>query len=352
MQLAAGKGRCGAIEREVTQADFLQETQPLRDLVNKDCTYPLQALAVEPADAFKKEQCVRDREGRDLMQPSSRESHRAGGAVEPGPAALRAGDKAEQRRQRRAQIVLILLLSLIPQAPQRRQQALVTLEQGSYRLCGQGFKGRLALGPVGEGGGDFSKCLFGKKFPEAFQNLCQRQAALGNDARRIELPNLAIAGAARAGAVGVVEAESPRLGLRDLDEAAWTLEDRAVSLVVPVAVVDVGDDDPAAALLQRRVQRFRQPFGEAGTHHQSVDDHLDGVLLPGIEPHGVANFVKHAVHPGPQEAPLPDPGKNLFVVAGGFARERRQQINFASLGESKVRRTISATECLITGVPH
>ncbi len=114
--------------------------------------------------------------------------------------------------------------------------------------------------------------------------------------------------------------------------AARAFQDRRVGLVVPIAIIDVRNDDMASSHLERGVERFRETFAKIRPYHEAVDHDLDGMFLPGFEIHIVANLVQDAIDPRPQKAALPDLGEYLFVVAQPVSHQGRQQINLPALG--------------------
>ena len=156
--------------------------------------------------------------------------------------------------------------------------------------------------------------------------------------------------AGRAGAVGIVEREQPRLDLGDGeagDRAGEFLgeDDAVLALLVALlqlallrrglvglAVGDLGDGQTVGQF-QRGLERVRQARGDVAAHHDAVDHHLDVVLELLVEGRGLGDLVEGAVDLDALEALLQQLGQLLAVLALAAAHDRRQQIEARALGQ-------------------
>ena len=111
----------------------------------------------------------------------------------------------------------------------------------------------------------------------------ERLVRIGNDQFRVDLQVVADARARRAGAVGRVEGEGARLDLVELElvavRAGPLLGERLAAVRVGRVQVDVVGDDDALGEAQRRFDRVGEPLADAVLDDQTVDHHLDRVLL-------------------------------------------------------------------------
>ena len=191
----------------------------------------------------------------------------------------------------------------------------------------------------------------------------QRGFRVGNDERRIDPELGAEAAADRAGAVGVVEREQPRLDLGDgearhragefggEEDAPRSLplpacgeragvrgKARCTALPLTLASLDLSphagrggrvrelDDREPVRKLECGLETLRQPRRHVGPHDDPVDHHLDVVLELLVERGGVCDLVELPIDLQPLEAALHQIGDFLAVLAFPSADDRRQQI--------------------------
>ena len=133
--------------------------------------------------------------------------------------------------------------------------------------------------------------------------LGQGQVRVGHDQVGVDLLADAEAGAFRAGAVGRVERERPRLQVVDGERvpvrAGQLLGEPLLAVRMVVLAVDELQHDDAVGQVQRRLHRIGQPLLGAGLDRQPVDDHLDVVLFLLLQLRRVGQRIHHAVDADP-----------------------------------------------------
>ena len=190
----------------------------------------------------------------------------------------------------------------------------------------------------------------GRLRPGRDRALAQGQFLVGDDEVLVDMLLDAEAAAGRAGAIGIVEGEQPRLDFRN-GEAG----DRAGELfreqdaLGPALVVDlcgllvgflflggrrrIGIFDHREALgeLQRGLKAFRQALADVGAHHDAVDHDVDVVREFLVERRRFRELVERAVDLDALKALLEVFGELLLVLALAAAHDRRQQIEAGAL---------------------
>ncbi len=163
------------------------------------------------------------------------------------------------------------------------------------------------------------------------------------------------AAAGRAGAIGIVEREQPRLDFRNCEAGNRAGEFlREQNPLRPALVVDlcgllvglllvglfvgrrrVGIFDHRQPLgeFQRGLETFRQPLADVGPHHDAVDHDIDVVREFLVERGRLRQLVEGAVDLDPLESLLEIFGELLAVLALAAAHDRRQQIEPCALGQ-------------------
>ncbi len=120
--------------------------------------------------------------------------------------------------------------------------------------------------------------------PRRHRTFGERQVGIGHDEVRVDLLADAEAAAFRAGAVGRVERERPRLevvdGQRVAVGAGQLLGEPLLAVWVVVLAVDELQHDDAVGQIQRRLDRVGEALLGAGLDGQPVDHDLDVVLFP------------------------------------------------------------------------
>ena len=154
------------------------------------------------------------------------------------------------------------------------------------------------------------------------------------------------AAAGRAGAIGVVEREQPRLDLRDGEAGNRAGELlREQNALRPALVVDlcgllvrlflfrrtrrrvgVFDHREPFGQFQRGLNAFGKALADIRAHHDAVDDHVDVVREFLVEDRRFRKLIELAVDLDPLEALLEPVGELLLVFALAAAHDRREQI--------------------------
>jgi hypothetical protein len=193
------------------------------------------------------------------------------------------------------------------------------------------------LGELGEGHvgidaerGDGALRLAGERersaaAPGDDRALPQRAPRIGDDALGVDARARADAVAGRAGAVGPVEREHPRLDRRERDAAV----DAGEALAHPqglraLALAGEIDEQAAFAELERQLDRVGEAALHALLHDDAVDDDVEVVDLGAVEDDLVAEVDDLAVDPGADEAfPAQALDLELELAAAG-AGDRRE----------------------------
>ncbi len=210
---------------------------------------------------------------------------------------------------------------------------LVPYRKNSCESGGQVLPRRVEVDVVALGDrlGELVVVVGGAHRPRGDRALADRQRRVGDDELGVDLHLRAQPGAARAGAVGSVEREDPRL---ELDQAGPV--DRAGELLregehpaagagaAGIRFVDQLDLDQPVGERHRRLDRVRQPLAQVGLHHQPVDDDGDVVLVLLVEHDLLVEPAQLAVDLDPAEALGPQLLELLAVLALAPAHDRRQ----------------------------
>ena len=186
--------------------------------------------------------------------------------------------------------------------------------------------------------------------PRLQRALVQREGRVGDDQLGVDHPLEAEPVAALAGAVRRVEGEDPRLELGDRgaaleagellgEEQVRRLRSRrdesdfdARSLPRPWRAIQL-DLDQAAGERGGGLDRLREPAAQVRLHHQPVDDDRDVVLVLLVEDYLLVEAAQLAVDQGPRVALEPHLLEQLPVLALAAADDRRHDHEFAPLLE-------------------
>ena len=169
--------------------------------------------------------------------------------------------------------------------------------------------------------------------------LGQRQRGVGDYQRRVDFLGESQPQTGRAGAIGGVEAEVPRLqvvhrmtvyrtgqGQREALLAAWQ------------AGCVIGQQlDYQVALGQTggSLHRLGQAAGSLGFQHYTVDYHLDVMLVLLVQIYRFGQRIDLAVHPHPGKALLVQVGEQLAVLALAPPDYRRHDMRPLAIGRSQ-----------------
>ena len=170
--------------------------------------------------------------------------------------------------------------------------------------------------------------------PGLDRTLVERALRVGHDQLRVDLLLGAQARALRAGAVGRVEGERPRLQVLDRQRvvvgAGQVLGEAPLPVrVVLVQVDEVQYDDPASQG-QRRLDRVGQPLPGAGLDGEPVDHHLDGVLLLLLQLRRLGQRVYHAVDARPRVALGLQLAEQVEVLPLAAAHDRGEHLELGA----------------------
>ena len=154
----------------------------------------------------------------------------------------------------------------------------------------------------------------------------QGQGLVGHHKRRIEIILYAKPVTLRAGAVRVVEAEQPRLDLRDGEagDRAGEFDDSSIWRGLPsfsFSSANSTNSRPSARPSAVSMESGRR-LPMSGFHHDAVDHDLDVVLELLVQRRRGADLVVLAVHLGALEALLLQLGQFLAVLALAAAHDR------------------------------
>nr|BFE75168.1 hypothetical protein GCM10020092_084690 [Actinoplanes digitatis] len=311
-----------AVEGQVVQADVDQEPQPRVDLLEDPLGDHL--LAVGQLDRRQQLGALADGQVADLGDALAGDGDREDLGLEPGAAAARARDVAH--------VALVLVarpvaLGVAVPALDPLHHALeagvvgaltaVLVAVADVHLVLGAVQDRLLrparqLPPrcvdaefLGLGQGlEQAQEVFegGAAGPGLDRALAQAALVVRDDQLRVDLLLGAQAGAVRAGAVGRVEGEDPRLEVLDRQGvvvgAGQVLGEAALAVRVVLRQVHEVEQHDAAGQRQGRLDGVGQALLAARLDAEPVDDHLDGVLLLLLELGRLGQRVHHAVDAG------------------------------------------------------
>ncbi len=165
-----------------------------------------------------------------------------------------------------------------------------------------------------------------------------RLAAIGNHLPRIDLDLDAETGTVGTSAVRRVERKEPGRQFFKREaaiDAGQRLRERQFARRAAARTLRrLGENrGDSAGKTQRGFDRVGQPLADVGLHDQTIDDHLDRVLLLLVEVDLVAQFARLAVDPDAREALFLDLLEELGVLALASANHRREQLDARALGQ-------------------
>ena len=349
LRLAARQRRRRALQRQVADADVVEEAQPLVDLA-QDHPRDL-ALGVGQLDLVDPLDRAARRHARELVDAEPADLHRERLGPQARALALRAGPQRH------------VLLDLLAR-PVRVRLAVAPLEVADDPLEGRhvrppapvavavGDVDLLAVGAVQEAvaqlvgqvlpGGvhvhlplvrDRLRHLLvvvrGARGPGQDRAVVERQRRVRDDQLGVDLHLRPEAGAARAGAVRRVEGEHPRLELRHRRAAVQAHE--AIAVGDDLAGVDVLHVHQPLRPRDRGLDRVRQPLAQVRPHHEPVDHDGDVVLVLLVEDDLLLEPAQLAVDLHAREALLAQLLEELAVLALAAAHDRRQHHELGAL---------------------
>ena len=320
LRLAARERRRGPVEREVADADVVEEREPLADLLHDPRADQL--LGRRELEAVEEAQRRRDRELSELVDVALADRDREHLGLEPRALADRAGPERhvllDPLALARAVGVAVAALERVDDplerdrvgAPAAHPVAVLDVDPvaaGAVEEVALLLLVELRPGPVGRDlvavGDRLDHRLVEARVadrPRHERALVDREARVGNEQVGVDLLLRAEPGAARAGAVRRVEREDPRLELGQRDAVLGAGEPLGVRAAL-AALEQVDHDEPLGER-DRGLDRLREPQAQVVLHHEPVDDHLDRVLELLVERRRLLEQVLLAVDLHPREA--------------------------------------------------
>jgi hypothetical protein len=153
--------------------------------------------------------------------------------------------------------------------------------------------------------------------PGVDRAVSQRQRGVRHEQFRVEFQDDSQPAAGRAGAVGRVETEDPRLEFRETDPTVRAGVLLGKDLIDPRGAVArlVRHHDQAVAQAKGRLEAVGQPRADRGLDRQTVDHRLDGVPGPLVHLGRVVDVIGLAVDPHADESFALDPLEDVLVLA-------------------------------------
>ena len=353
LRLAARQRARAAAQCQVVQTHVHQEAQPRVDL-------PENLLGDEPLlfaqlDRLKEARAVPDGQIADLGDRFAAHRDRQRLALEPAPAAHRAGHLLHQRADAVLHHVGAGLFvspfqvghdplercveggpapaALIGDADLLLARAVEDFVEDFLRQAAHRRVQRKAVvrGERLEVGARHAAPVEGAvPAADLYRALIERERPVGQHAVRVDLLQHAQTHAGRARAVGIVEGEHARGELAHRHAAVRT---GVVLTVQRVPAADFVDDHQPVRQLQRGFQRVGQPLVDFAAHDQPVDHRLERVLLLLVQLGRVAHVVDFAVHAHAHEALPPQILDQLDVFALAAAHDGREHLDLCALGQ-------------------
>ncbi len=356
LRLAARQRSGRPVEREVVQADVDEELQPLVDLLEHAGGDG--GVAIREPQSPQHVGRLADRQGGDVgdavvldgdgqgdgLQPragAGSTGHLAHEALEALTARVAVGLRVPSLHERDDALVrrVVRALPAVPVLVADVDLGRVPVQERGARLGRQGLPGSVHA--------DVELVAHGlEQAPEVVGHLAarprrqcalgQRQLVVGDDQLRIDLAAGAEPGAHRAGSERGVERERPRLELLEgepVPMAGQVLAERALPVGVGVVEVHELQHDEAAGQAEGGLHRVGEAATRLRLDGESVDDHLDRVLLLLLEDGDVVEPQHDPVDPHPGVALGHELAEEVGVLALALAHHRRQDLEPGSGGQ-------------------
>ena len=317
LRFPAGQGGGEAIERQVTQADLVQEAQPVADFL-QDCFGNGRLRRVQ-FELVEEVPSLDDAQSDHFSNAVPGHADRPRLFAQARPVAFGAGGVAAITAEENAHVQLVLL------ALQPGEEA---FDAGEVLVACQDFfaVSRFQLAPGVAGGDAFPAA----EAPQLAQQVAiaglgprfdgavgQGLGAVGDDAVEVEVNGVAEALAARAGAIGTVEAEQARLRLGVGGAAAAAFETLAEAPLLVRLRVGPFHQEFAATLAVAEFQRVHQPRPDFGADRQAVHQHKDRAVEVYVQQRLGGGKLEHLpVLVEAAEAALAQVGQRIFERAG------------------------------------
>ena len=343
LRLAARQRRRRTIQRQIADADVVEEREPLADLLHDPVADQLlgrrQLELVEEPERARHRQlrervngtvAHRDREHLRLEARALADRARPQRHVLLDPLALRGRVRllVAAREARRDAVERQHVLALPPHAVAVLDVDLLAVgavQEAALLLLGQlGPRlRRVDLVPVGDGlDHGLVEARGSAHRPRHERAVVDRDRRIGDEQVGIDLLLRAEAGAARARAVRRVEGEDPRLQLGQRDAVVGAGEVLGEEQLL-AALHEIDRHEPLRKP-GRGLDRLREPEPQVGPHHEAVDDDLDRVLVLLVElGHALLEHVLLAVDLDAREPVPRQVLEDVLVLALAVAHDRR-----------------------------
>ena len=364
LRLAARERRRRALQRQVADADVVEEAQPLVDLAHdQPRDRPLGLGQLERLDPLERRRAPTARVNSWMLSPPTVTARLSGRSRAPSQAGH--GCTAMYSSIRSRVLVRVGLLVAALEAVRRSPRSGPCRSAGgrsgcgrrpcgARRRCRRGSSSRSLVGQVLPRRVEVDPVLLGDRLeqplvvarrrarPRQERALADRERRVGDDQLGVDHPLEAEPVAALAGAVRRVEGEDPRLELGHrgaaVEAGELLAEDEHLAALAGARPRDVSPGDASASVAGVDELDLDQPVGErdaASTesarrlrrsvlHHQAVDDDRDVVLVLLVELDLLVEPAQLAVDHGPRVALGAHLLEQLPVLALAPADDRRQ----------------------------
>ena len=351
LALAARQGARGAVQRQVGEADIVEEAQPLVDLLEdaggdlallgrqlgRQLAEPLHGLAdaelgrladVEAGDLHRQRLGLQAGAVAGLALALALEALQL--LAHPGgigllPAAVEIGDHALER------LGGLVLADAVVVAHGDRFAAAAVEDHVAHLLGQVAPRHRhLDLEVLGDALQRLHVILARRIGPRRDRPFGERQPVVRHHHLRIEEHLYAQPVAGRAGALRRVEGEQPGLDLLDAEARDGAGEARREDGAL--AAVGVLRHRESFGEIERRLDRIGQAVAEIGPHDDAIHHHVDVVLVFLVERRRLGDLVELAVDLDPLETLLLQLLQFLAVLALAAARDGRHQVEPRALG--------------------
>ncbi len=351
LRFAAGERQRRAVERQVADADVVEEGQPLADLL--DDPRADQLLDLGQLERFEELERPRNGHLRELVDVEVADGDGEHLGLEPRAVARGAGAEGHVLLDplallRRVGLPVAALEALDDPLEGEHVRALAAhpvavLDVDAVAAGAEEEQVLLLIGEVLPGPFEVDLVPVGDRLdhrlvearaadgPRDERALADRQRRVGDEQVGVDLEHRAEACTAGAGAVRRVEREDARLELGQRDAVLGAGEVLAEQHLL--AGIDDVDRDQPLGEPRRRLDRLREARPQVGLHHQPVDDDLDRVLELLVELDRLLEQPLLAVDLDAREAVGAQFLEDVLELALAVADDRRVDGELRALGE-------------------
>ncbi len=330
-----------ATERQVPDADIVEEAQPIADFLEQAAGDELlpRRQRHRPEDSLGLGYGQVDVEGHRLALHANSE------ALGLEPVAAAGGTRS--RGSIRLQLLTLGPCALVVSAAEVRDDALEVLAEGLRLALGTASAapglpaaedqdvtdllrqpsercGRVEIEGSGQGQNRLLKGFGVGAPPGGDGSPRDRAAIVWHDSRGIEVDHRAQPLAVLAGTMGRIEREGTRRDLGHVDVAVGAGQPSGEQPVSPFERVH---DHHALGQIEGDLDGLADAAIDTRLHEQPVDDDLDGVIAPTVQPDVVLERHEAAVHPDLGEAAGPQTGQLLLELALPPPNDGRQHVD-------------------------